>query len=147
MLSSIRNSLAIENTVLVLELCKTDDSLRFQWIKLCTKIALWHQKSVSRRGFWTIWALDRVKTKMRVVTMMYTVKWVYQTGTSTLVPRPKLSIASSDREFYISSTDWKSYLASYAFLCSSQARFCKWMFQVAICLCSVNCSSTFKAGA
>ena len=46
---------------------------------------------------------------------------VHQTGTTTLVPRPKLSIASSDREFYISSADWKSYLASYALLCTSQA--------------------------
>ena len=56
-----------------------------------------------------------------------------QTGTTILVPRPKLSIASSDREFYISSADWKSYLASYACLCTSQARFCKWNFQAAIC--------------
>jgi len=46
---------------------------------------------------------------------------VHQTRTTTLVPRPKLSIASSDREFYISSADWKSYPASYAFLCTSQA--------------------------
>jgi len=58
---------------------------------------------------------------------------IHQTGTTTLVLRPKLSTASSDREFYISSADWKSYLASYAFLCTSQARFCKWNFQAAIC--------------
>jgi len=37
-------------------------------------------------------------------------------GNSILVPRPKLSIASSDRGFYISSADCKSYLVSYAFL-------------------------------
>ena len=63
-------------------------------------------------------------------------KWkpyiVHQTRITILVPRPKLSIASSDRELYISSADWKSYVASYAFLCSSQARFCKWKFQAAI---------------
>jgi len=53
--------------------------------------------------------------------------------TPTLVPRPKLSIASSDRDFCINSADWNSFLASYDFLCSSQARFCKWKFQAAIC--------------
>jgi len=31
-----------------------------------------------------------------------------QTGTTTLVPIPKLSIASSDRELCVSSADWKS---------------------------------------
>jgi len=39
--------------------------------------------------------------------------------TSTLVPRPKLSIASSDRESCISSADCKSYLDSYGESCSS----------------------------
>ena len=59
---------------------------------------------------------------------------VHQTRITILVPRPKVSFASSNREFCISSADWKSYLASSVFRCSSQARFCKWKFQAAIFL-------------
>jgi len=63
----------------------------------------------------------------------------FSQATSTLGNTPNLHIGSyqgkpyigsSDRVFYIGSQTGK---AAYDFLCSSKARFCKWMFQAAIC--------------